>query len=137
MKTILPMTSANCVKDVGTRYTGRRKSQNLTMFDNAYVLRWNSMRWNPMRLYSHDERYVDACVRQSDRFGGGSVMVWGGIAYGRKTPLFVINGNLNAAQYMDRILRPHVVPYVTQHGLTFQQDQASYCWDMPGLSSRQ
>ena len=42
------------------------------------------------------ERFTDACVMENDRFGGGSVMVWGGIAHGLKTPLVVVNGNLNA-----------------------------------------
>ena len=30
------------------------------------------------------ERFADACVVERDRFGGGSVMVWGGIAHGIK-----------------------------------------------------
>lgn len=39
------------------------------------------------RVYRRQgERFVDACVIENDRFGGGSVMVWGGIAYGLKTP---------------------------------------------------
>ena len=41
---------------------------------------------------------------ETDRFGGGSVMVWGSIDYGLKTPLIVVNGNLNAIQDRDRIL---------------------------------
>ena len=50
-------------------------------------------------------------------------MVWGGIAYGHKMPLIVINGNLNAVQHRDRILST-VAPYVQQHQLTLQQDNA-------------
>jgi transposase len=46
-----------------------------------------------------------------------------GIVYGRKIPLVVINGNLNAVQYRDRILST-VVPYVQQHKLTLQQGNA-------------
>ena len=42
------------------------------------------------------ERYTDACVAKRDRFGGGSVCVWGGISYGFKSPLIVIDGNLTA-----------------------------------------
>ena len=30
------------------------------------------------------ERFADACVHERDRFGGGSVMVWGGISHGLK-----------------------------------------------------
>ena len=32
-------------------------------------------------------RFADACVVERDRFGGGSVMVWGGIAHGIKSQL--------------------------------------------------
>ena len=56
-------------------------------------------------------RYSDACVREVDRFGGGgSVMVWGGISHGVKTPLVVIQGNLTAVRYRDQVLMPHVPP---------------------------
>ena len=40
------------------------------------------------------ERFADACILERDRFGGGSVMVWGGISHGLKSPLIVIAGNL-------------------------------------------
>jgi hypothetical protein len=36
------------------------------------------------------EHFADACVLERDRFGGGSVMVWGGISHGLKSPLIVI-----------------------------------------------
>ena len=60
-----------------------------------------------------------------DRFGGGgSVMVWGGISHGVKTPLVVILGNLTAARYRDQVLMPHVLPLVNAHNLSFQHDNA-------------
>ena len=40
------------------------------------------------------ERYTDACVIQRQSFGGGSVMVWGGITAHGRTPLVVVAGNL-------------------------------------------
>ena len=56
------------------------------------------------------DRYSDACVREVDRFGGGgSVMVWGGISHGVKTPVVVIQGNLTAVRYRDQVLMPHVL----------------------------
>ena len=58
-----------------------------------------------------------------DRFGGGSVMVWGGIAYGRRTQLHNLRGNLNAIRYRDEILS-HLLPFLQQHNLTLQQDNA-------------
>ena len=71
------------------------------------------------------ERYYDVCVREVDRFGGGgSVMVWGGISHGVKTPLVVIQGNLTAVRYRDQVLMPHVLPLVNAHNLTFQHDNS-------------
>ena len=55
---------------------------------------------------------------------GVSVMVWGGISHGVKTPLVVIQGNLTAVRYQDQVLMPHVLPLVTAHNLTFQHDNA-------------
>jgi hypothetical protein len=40
------------------------------------------------------ERYADACVIQRQSFGGGSVMVWGGITAHGRTPLVVVPRNL-------------------------------------------
>ena len=51
-------------------------------------------------------------------------MVWGGISPGLKSQLVVIDGNLMAARYRDEILRPHVIPFLQQHYLTLQQDNA-------------
>ena len=60
-----------------------------------------------------------------ENFGGaGSVMVWGGISHGVKTPLVVIQGNLTAVRYRDQVLMPHVLPLVNAHNLTFQHDNA-------------
>ena len=70
------------------------------------------------------ERFADACVLERDRFGGGSVMVWGGISHGLKSPLIVITGNLTGVRFRDEILRPVAVPFVQQHHLIFQQDNA-------------
>ena len=55
-------------------------------------------------------------------FGGGSIMVWGGITGNARTPLVVINGNLTCARYRDEILQAHIVPFVRQHAVTLQHD---------------
>jgi len=96
-------------------------------------LRWNRAHWarvvfsdesrfklshsdGRVRVYRRKgERYDDRCVLERDRFGGGSVMVWGGIMGGRKTDLVVVNGNLNAQGYVDQILRPVLVPFIAQN----------------------
>ena len=51
------------------------------------------------------------------RFGGGSVMVWGGIMGRRKKNLIVVQGNLNAHGYINQILQPEAVPFLQRHGL--------------------
>ena len=42
------------------------------------------------------ECYTDACVRQHDRYGGGSIMVWGGIHLHGRTSLHLVVGNMTA-----------------------------------------
>ena len=97
-------------------------------------LRWRRVDWNNVlfsdearfnlshadgriRVYRRTgERYADCCVIQRDRFGGGSVMVWGGICGGRKTRLLVLDGNLNAQRYINEVLVPEVIPFLLQNG---------------------
>ena len=71
------------------------------------------------------ERYADACVREADRFGGGSVMVWAAFTCNQRTPLHFFNGPVNAATYQ-QVLQAHVVPMFRQHPHlnAFQQDNA-------------
>lgn len=71
------------------------------------------------------ERFADPCVLQVDRFGGGSVMVWGAIRHGWKSRLVFVDGRMNAVMYRDNILNPHVIPYVTRNPhVTFMHDNA-------------
>ena len=72
------------------------------------------------------ERLAPNCIQQVRPFGGGGLMVWGGICGDVKTRLVVIRGNLNAQRYIDDILRPVVVPFIQQQprGLLFQHDNA-------------
>ena len=70
------------------------------------------------------ERFAGACVVEWDRFGGGSVMVWGGIAHGIKSQLIIVAGNMTAVRYRDEILCPVAVPLVQQRNLILQQDNA-------------
>ncbi len=57
------------------------------------------------------ERYMDACVRQVDMWGGSSTMVWAAISADHRSDLVFINGNLNAVLYRDEILGPVVLPF--------------------------
>ena len=61
------------------------------------------------------ERFADNCLIERDRFGGGSVMVWGVIMGRRKTNLIVVQGNLNAQGYINQILQPEAVPFLQRH----------------------
>lgn len=72
------------------------------------------------------EEHADACVERVTAFGGGSIMVWGGISLRGKTQLVVVDGNLNSERYINQILSPHVVPFAQRIGddFVFQQDNA-------------
>ena len=56
-------------------------------------------------------RFADNCLIERDRFGGGSVMVWGGIMGRRKTNLIVVQGSLNAQGHINQILQTEAVPF--------------------------
>ena len=72
------------------------------------------------------ERYSDACVIQRRPYGGGSVIVWGGITAHGRTPLVVVDGSLTGIRYRDKIVRHHVMPFIrnSQHNVILQQDYA-------------
>ena len=70
------------------------------------------------------ERYASCCISEHDRYGGGSVMVWAGVWYGGRTDAILIEGNLNAEQYKDRIVIPIVIPTAHENDLVFQDDNA-------------
>ncbi|GFT85417.1 transposable element Tcb2 transposase [Trichonephila clavipes] len=59
-------------------------------------------------------------VHESVRFGGGGVLVYGGISIDGRTDLYIIrDGPLTARRYKDEILRPIVVPYAAAIGDDF------------------
>ncbi|CAH1958407.1 unnamed protein product [Acanthoscelides obtectus] len=79
----------------------------------ARVRRRRGERRNPQ---SFVERHVHHTV---------GVMVWGAIAYGSRSPLIFIRGNMNAQRYIHEVLEPHLLPYLdTLADPTFQQDNA-------------
>ncbi|KAI3354930.1 hypothetical protein L3Q82_004728 [Scortum barcoo] len=62
------------------------------------------------------ERSAACNILQHERFGSGSVMVWGGISLGGRTALHVLaRGSLTAIRYRDEILRP---PYLSDCSLS-------------------
>uniref|UniRef100_A0A3Q3FZ92 Transposase Tc1-like domain-containing protein n=1 Tax=Labrus bergylta TaxID=56723 RepID=A0A3Q3FZ92_9LABR len=103
---------------------------------------WQIRHWRPM-LFTDESRFtLSTCDRvwrrrgersaacsilQHDRFGSGSVIVWGGISLGGRTALHVLTrGSLTAIRYRDEILRPLVRPYAGAVGPGFllMQDNA-------------
>ncbi|GFV60335.1 transposable element Tcb2 transposase [Trichonephila clavipes] len=61
-----------------------------------------------------------AFVHESVRFGGGGVLVYGGISIDGRTDLYIIrDGPLTANRYRDEILRPIVVTYAAAIGDDF------------------
>ena len=70
------------------------------------------------------ELFHDSCVIQRRRpFGGGCVMVWGGILSRGRTALVAVD-TLTGIRYHDEIIWPHVLSFVQQHNATLQQDNA-------------
>ncbi len=70
------------------------------------------------------ERFADVNVVDRVAHGGGGVMVWAGVSYEQRTQVHFIDGILNAERYRDEILRPIVVPFIHDHHLMLQHDDA-------------
>ena len=75
--------------------------------------------WHP-----NGERQLEPTVQPTTTYSGGSVMIWASISLNGRTTHVVVPGNLNDRQYIDEILRPHVVPHLHQMGQNaiFQDD---------------
>ena len=99
---------------------------NSVIFSDETRINLRQADWR-IRVYRRPgERFSDDCVVETDRFGGGSVLIWGGICAGRKTPIVFIAGNLTAQRYRDEVLDITLLPFMNMYGpgLTFQQDNA-------------
>ncbi len=70
------------------------------------------------------ERFADVNIVNRVAHGGGGVMLWAGICYGQRTQVHFIYGILNAQRNHDEILRPIVVPFIHDHHLMLQHDNA-------------
>jgi hypothetical protein len=66
------------------------------------------------------ERYSQCAIHQIDNFGGGSVMIWGGINYTGRTELVVVAGcSMNGQRYRDDIVIPYIEEYAHNFGAGF------------------
>ena len=70
------------------------------------------------------ERYANCAIVEHDRYGGGSLMVRGGISVRSRTELLVLNGTLTGQRYINEVLQPVVLPFVQQHHVVLQDDKA-------------
>lgn len=72
------------------------------------------------------ERFAQCTIRETDAFGGGSVLVWAGISLDGKTDLHIVNGTMTGRRYIDEVLEPIVRPYAGAIGPDFilQDDNA-------------
>lgn len=71
------------------------------------------------------ERYFQCCIEETVAYGGGSVMVWGGISLIAHTALVFIGSasgtrGLTSHRYITEILADHVVPYAGYIGQDMQ-----------------
>lgn len=91
--------------------------------ESRFSLDFNDGRLRVRRL--PNERFNEQCIVEHDRFGRGSVMVWGGITWNGRTDLVRINGNLTSQRYVDEVLIPTVIPFIRRNQNTvLQQDNA-------------
>jgi len=114
--------AAWCTQHV--RWTVRQWSDVLFTDESRFTLRFNDGRVRVWRRVG--ERFTDATVRQHDRYGGGSVMMWGGISFNHRTPLHHVPGNLTGLRYRDEILNPVALPTLQAigNGAVLQDDNA-------------
>ena len=88
-----------------------------------------SLRLNDGRYRVHHgrgQRFTHQCVKESDRFLGGSAMIWAGICRDGRTQLKIVQGTLSAVKYRDAILDHIILPFLQQRNFdnVFQHDNA-------------
>ncbi|KAL0184743.1 hypothetical protein M9458_020439, partial [Cirrhinus mrigala] len=116
------------------------RHRNRLEWANAHI-RWHLAFWRGVlftdesrfSLYRADSRQ-HVWRRVGERFalnvvdrvahGGGGAMVWADVCYGQRTQVRFIDSILNAQRYRNKILRPVVVPFIHDHHLMLQHDNA-------------
>ena len=105
--------------------SGRPRCTNQRKDESRFTLTYNDARERVWRRPG--ERFVDACVRQHDRHGGGSVMVWEELHLHGRTPLHLVQGNVTVVRYRDKIVRRIVLSTLQAMGpgAILQDDNAT------------
>lgn len=112
----------------------------MTMVTGNWIARWRCVLLTDESRFSvsscdrrvrvwrrQGERYADCNIVEHNRFGGGSLMFWGGICFDGRTDLHMFaGGTLTALRYRDEILDPIVRPFLAAMGNTsiLMQDNA-------------
>ena len=125
--------------------TVRRRRLSLNWARGHYL--WSRRRWNRV-LFTDESRFnvqfADGRLRvwrwtgesmdennivKRDRYGGGSVMTWGGmlVCHSGKTELVTVNGRLNARRYCDEIIIPVVIPALQRGRPDILQQKNARC----------
>ena len=68
-------------------------------------------------------------IVEGDRYGGGSVMIWGGmlVCHSGKTELVTVNGLLNARRYCDEVIIPVVILVLQRGRADILQQNNAHC----------
>ncbi|GFW91445.1 transposable element Tcb2 transposase [Trichonephila clavipes] len=107
--TVSTQSVRNLFHGVGL-YARRPMSRFSVHLDNRRIFLWRD----------RGSRKNPAFMHESVRFGGGGVLVYGGISIDGCTDLYIIrDGPLTTRRYRDEILRPIVVPYAAAIGDDF------------------
>ncbi len=82
-------------------------------------VRWQLALWRRV-----GERLLMSMLWNGVAHGGAGVVVWAGVCYVQRTQVHFIDGILNAQRYRDEIPRPIVMPFIHDHQLMLQHDNA-------------
>lgn len=66
------------------------------------------------------ERFSEPCIHETDRYGGPSVMVWGGINLTGRTELVIFrDSRVTSESYIEQVIEPQVIPFAHRLGPNF------------------
>ncbi|KAL1446086.1 hypothetical protein WDU94_015655 [Cyamophila willieti] len=92
------------------RWSVRQWSKVLFTDECRFALKSDDKRVKVLR--KPNERYSQCTMVGTVQYGGGSIMVWGGITLGGRTALYIIEGGaLTAERYVAEILEGVVLPF--------------------------
>ena len=97
------------------RVNWTQRRWNKVLFINESRLCIDRPDWRKCVWRRRGERYANCCIRECERWGGPSVMVWAGISFHPRMPLVVLEGNLTARRYISDVIKKHAIHFIEQH----------------------